>query len=156
MPVEGIRAQTRRAARHWIWLLSQVPLVAMIITAFGVLNVMLASVRARRWEMGVLRSLGFTRATIIRTIIAEGLLIGVVAGCLSFSFGLLSGWCGAGFAQYISFFGGLHPERIVPWLPIGIGLAMLVGLAGATAIWPAVDIGRIRPLALLQRGRSAF
>ncbi|MGC4005242.1 MAG: ABC transporter permease [Pirellulales bacterium] len=62
MPVEDIRNATRGAARRWLWIISQIPLLALLITSFGVLNVMLASVRARRWEIGILRSLGFTRA----------------------------------------------------------------------------------------------
>lgn len=100
--------------------------------------------------------MGFTRGTIVRTIIAEGLLIGIVAGLPSVLFGIVAGWCGCGFAQSISFFGGLHPDLVVPWASLLLGLSVLLRLAGATTVWPATDIGRTRPLTLLQRGRGTF
>jgi len=156
MPVEGIRQFTRGAAKRWIWIISQIPIVALLISSFGVLNVMLAAVRARRWEMGVLRSLGFTRSEVVRAVLAEGLLIGITASVLSLSFGILAGWCGCGFSQHISFFGGLYPALVIPWGAVAIGLLAVLVLAVLMAVWPAIDIARTRPLALLQRGRSSF
>jgi putative ABC transport system permease protein len=156
MPVESIRETIRGSAKRWIWLIGQIPLIALAISCFGVLNVMIASVRARRWEIGVLRSIGFTSGTIVRTIIAEGILIGIVAGILSLSFGIMSGWCGCGLSQYVSFFGGLDPILVVPWVSIFSGFISLILLMILTAIWPAISIGRSRPLTLLQKGRSSF
>ncbi|MGC4005241.1 MAG: FtsX-like permease family protein [Pirellulales bacterium] len=87
---------------------------------------------------------------------AEGLLIGIVAAILSVGFGTIIGWCGCEFTQYISFFGGMHPDLVVPWTPILAGIAALLGLMILTAVWPAWDIGHTKPLTLLQRGRGAF
>lgn len=156
MPVETIRQMTRAEARRWIWVIGQIPLVALGISCIGVLNVLLASVRARRWDFGVLRAIGFTRAALVRAILAEGLLIGVVAGLLSLGFGIVAGWCGCGIAQYASFFGGLNPALDVPGGPIGRGLLTLAVLMLFTAIWPAATMGRTRPLSLLQQGRGTF
>ncbi len=55
MPVEAIRDMTRTNAARWIWAISQLPILATVIAAIGVLNVILASVRSRQWELGVLR-----------------------------------------------------------------------------------------------------
>jgi putative ABC transport system permease protein len=156
MPVEGIRRFMLNNARRWIWLISLVPLLAMGIAGVGVANVMLASVRARRWEMGVLRAVGFTGGTVARVVLAEGVLIGLVACLLSLVFGVLAGWCGCEFSQYISFFGGLHPPLVVPWGAVGLGLAVTVGVAALAAVVPAILIGRTKPLKLLQEGRGAF
>ncbi|MBA2117678.1 ABC transporter permease [Bremerella alba] len=156
IPVNQIRERTRGAARRWIWLVSQVPLIASLIATLGVLNVFLASVRARRWEFGVLRAIGITSSTIIRTVLAEGLLIGISAGLLSVSFGVMCGWCGCGIAQYMSFFGGMHPDLVIPWDAIAMGLIGLVLLATLSAAWPAYSIGKTRPLVLLQEGRSSI
>lgn len=152
LPAQRIREFTRGAARRWIWVISQVPILATVIASFGVLNVILASVRARRWELGVLRSLGVTRSALVRAILAEGLLIGIAACLLSLIFGLLAGWCGCGIAQYISFFGGLNPDLVVPWKAILAGMLWLLVLATFSAIWPAISIGRTKPLKLLQEG----
>lgn len=156
IPVNQIRERTRGAARRWIWLVSQVPLIASLIASIGVLNVFLASVRARRWEFGVLRGIGITSSTIIRAVLAEGLLIGIVAGVLSVSFGVMCGWCGCGIAQYMSFFGGMQPDLMIPWGTIAIGLLGVILLATLSVAWPAYSIGKTRPLVLLQEGQSSF
>ncbi|TWT29677.1 ABC transporter permease [Blastopirellula retiformator] len=156
MPVETIREMTRTNAARWIWAVSQLPIAAVAIAGFGVLNVILASVRTRQWEMGVLRSIGITQSAIIRAIIAEGALIGIAACLLSLGFGIMVGWCGCGIAQHISFFGGLHPDLNVPWLAISTGLLYVIALSSLAAVWPAISIGRMRPLALLQRDRDAI
>ncbi|OYP39195.1 FtsX-like permease family protein [Rhodopirellula sp. MGV] len=152
VPVQGIRDHLQGAARRWLWVISVVPLVTLLIACLGVLNVILASVRARHWELGVLRSIGFTSSELARAILAEGMMIALIASLLSVGFGILVGWCGAGLAQYISFFGGLHPPMVLPWLPIasGVGLVLLLGIL--TAAWPAYSIRRTRPMKLLQSG----
>jgi len=156
MPAETIRQMTRASAKRWLWVIGQIPLVALGISCIGVLNVLLASVRARRWDFGVLRAIGFTRGALVRAILAEGLLIGAVAGLLSLGFGIIAGWCGCGIAQYASFFGGLNPALAVPGGPVLRGLLALAVLMLFTAVWPAASMGRTKPLSLLQPGRGTF
>ena len=146
----------RSHAKQWLWGMSRLPLVTLAITCLGVLNALLASVRARRWDIGVLRAIGFTRWAIVRAVVAEGLLIGLVACLLSLGFGILAGWCGAGLSQYVSFFAGMRLELILEWRPILAGLGAALLLCALAAIGPAVAIGRTEPLALLQQGRGAF
>lgn len=154
--VEQIRNMTRQNAARWIWAISQLPIIATLIAAFGVLNVILASIRSRQWELGILRSIGFTRSSIVLAILGEGILIGVVAALISLGFGVMAGWCGCGMAQYMSFFGGLHPALHIPWAAIAVVLTFVVVLSTLTSVWPVVSIGRLRPLTLLQRGRASF
>jgi putative ABC transport system permease protein len=153
---DDVRTRIRGRADGWIWSLSQLPLVTLAVASIGVLNAILASVRARTWDMGVLRALGFTRFTLVRLIIAEGLLVGVIACVLSVSFGIIAGWCGSGISQHVSFFGGLRPMLVIPWYHISIGLALALGLCLAASLWPAIQTGRAKPLTLLQAGRTAF
>ena len=141
-------------ARRWIWVISYIPLISLLIACLGVLNVMLASVRSRRWEFGILRSIGFTSSDLSRAILVEGLMIAFVAGLLSLGFGILSGWCGSGMAQYMSFFGGLHPPLVIPWLPILGGFLLVLLLGVGIAAWPAISIKRSRPMDLLQSGNE--
>ena len=155
MSVEAIRDMTRVNAARWIWGISQLPLAAVLIAGIGVLNIILASVRARRWELGVMRSIGISRSEISRAILAEGILIGVTACVVGGAFGLLTGWCGCGMAQYMSFFGGLHPALDVPLGAITIGLLATVLTAMIAAAWPTLSIGRRRPIELLQAGQLA-
>ncbi|HPC20395.1 MAG TPA: ABC transporter permease, partial [Kiritimatiellia bacterium] len=108
------------------------------------------------WDIGVLRAIGFTRWAIVRAVIAEGLLIGLVACLLSLGFGILAGWCGAGLSQYVSFFAGLHLELILEWRPILAGLGAALLLCALAAVGPALSIARTEPLTLLQQGRGSF
>ncbi|MGE9269772.1 MAG: ABC transporter permease, partial [Verrucomicrobiales bacterium] len=146
--IHDIRALVYGHATGWLWVMSRLPLVVLIITSIGVLNAMLASVQSRRWELGILRSIGFTRGTLVRLVIAEGLLIGVVAVSVSLGFGVLVGWCGAGMSSYMSFFGGMNPSLVIPWAYVIAGLAAALILAALAATWPAISIGRTWPLAL--------
>ncbi|MEW4528089.1 ABC transporter permease [Maioricimonas sp. JC845] len=153
---QGIREHIQGVARRWIWMISQVPIIALLIASLGVVNVLLASVRSRRWEFGVLRAVGVTRSELARAILAEGLLVAAVACLLSLGFGVIAGWCGCGMAQYVSFFGGLHPPLIIPWSAIGFGMTLVILLGVVSAVWPAYQISRAQPLALLQEGLGEF
>lgn len=154
-PVD-IRQRIRARADGWIWSLSQLPLVTLAVSSIGVLNAILASIRARTWDLGVLRALGFTRFALVRLVIAESLLVGIVACLLSLGFGVMAGWCGSGISQYVSFFGGLHPTLVIPWGKLSIGLGGALLLCFVAALWPAIATGRTETLRLLQAGRSAF
>jgi len=56
--------------------------------------------------------------------------------------------------QYMSFFGGLHPPLVIPWLPIMGGFSLVLLLGVGIAAWPAISIGRSRPMDLLQSGNE--
>jgi putative ABC transport system permease protein len=154
-PDEVLAFITVRAS-GMIWALCYLPLLTLLVTSLGVVNTVMASVRARRWEFGILRSQGVTRSGLFRMILAEGLLIGLITCLLSLGFGILSGWCGAGISQYVSFFGGLAPPLVVPWAHLALGFGMALALCLAAALWPAVSTGRAEPLQLLQAGRAAL
>lgn len=153
---EDVRGRINSRASSMIWGMCQLPLVTLLVTSLGVAGAVLASVRARRWEMGVLRTVGLTRFALARLILAEAVLIGLVACVLSLGFGVMAGWCGMGISQYVSFFGGLAPSLVVPWATLSLGLAATLALCLAAALWPAIATGRAEPLRLLQEGRSAI
>ena len=155
IPTELVREVTLTAAHRSIWIASQVPLVAFLVACFGLLNMILASIRSRRWDMGVMRAIGVTRFALVRVVVVEGLLIGVVACLLSLGFGVLGGWCGAGFGEYATSFGGMRSDLVIPWGAISLGLVGALLLSAAAALWPAIGIARAKPLSLLQQGRGA-
>jgi len=153
---EEIRSRIGTRADGMIWGMSQLPLVTLVVTSLGVVNAVMASVRARRWDMGVLRALGHTRFTLVRLVLAEAVMIGIVACVLSLGFGVMAGWCGAGISQYVSFFGGLRPGLVIPWDKLSLGFGATLALCLLAAIVPAVAVGRCQPLRLLQQGRQVM
>lgn len=151
--VESVLA---RRADGMIWGMSQLPLVTLAIAGIGVLNTVLASIRARMWNIGVMRAVGLTPFALARLILAEGLLTGFVACWLSLAFGILAGWCGAGISQYVSFFGGLNPSLVIPWQPLSWGIGLTLLLCLLASLWPAWRIARTDLLTLLQSGRASM
>ena len=153
---EDIYDRLIQRADSMIWTMCQLPLLTLVVSSLGVINTVMASVRARRWELGVLRSVGLSRNGLFRLILAEGVLIGLVACTLSLAFGVMAGWCGIGISQYVSFFGGMETPLVVPWTKMagGFGLAWALCLAGAFG--PALSAARQDPLSLLQEGRAAL
>ncbi|MCX7428354.1 MAG: ABC transporter permease [Planctomycetia bacterium] len=153
---EQVRQRINARADSMIWGMSELPLVTLLVTSLGVVNAVLASVRSRRWEMGVMRAVGLTRFALLRMILAEGLLIGLVACVLSLGFGVMAGWCGTGISRYVSFFGGMATPLVIPWAKLALGFGATLLLCLAAAMWPAVATGRREPLKLLQAGRVAM
>jgi putative ABC transport system permease protein len=152
---EGVRTAIRERADGIIWLLSRLPLVTLLVTSLGVINTIVSSIRARRWDLGVMRAVGITRFSLFRMILCEAVLVGIAACVLSFGFGTLAGYCGTGVTRYVNVRGGQITPLIIPWTQIGIGFAMTLGLCLIAALWPAIRVGRAEPLRLLQSGRAS-
>lgn len=152
---EGVRTAIRERADGIIWAISQLPLVTLAVTSLGVINTVLSSIRARRWDMGVLRALGLTRLGLFRLILAEALLVGAAACLLSLGFGVMAGYCGTGVTRYMNVRGGQITPLVIPWAKLSTGFAITLGLCLIAALWPAIRTGRTEPLRLLQAGRTA-
>jgi len=149
--VRQIKQTMEATFNELLLLVSVVPLAAMLVASLGVTNTIMASIRTRRWQLGVLRSIGLTQSQLIRLVFSEALLVGVVASGL----GVVAGAIMAINEHQVSWMvTGMHPVMLVPWgfVALGIGLVMLVSvLAGA---WPAISVAKAEPLFLLQGGRS--
>lgn len=151
---ERVRQVVRDSADSIIWMLCYLPLVTLAVTSIGVANSVISSVRARQWDFGVLRAVGMTRFGLCRLILAEAILIGLVACTLSLGFGILAGYCGTGVTRYINIRGGQLVTLIVPWGHVIIGFALTLVLCLLAALIPALRTGWTETLALLKAGRS--
>jgi putative ABC transport system permease protein len=114
------------------------------------LGTVAASIRSRRFEFGVLRSLGLTRFGLVRLIVAEALLIAIVVIFVSIGFGVIAGWCFIGLSKYVGFFGGFTSPLTIPvyWLSLGLGVALV--FCFLSAMGPALVASRTSPTRLLQ------
>ncbi|WP_231744151.1 FtsX-like permease family protein [Stieleria neptunia] len=151
---ENVRKAIRMRADDMIWGMSLLPLITLAVMSLAIANTMIASVRSRTWEFGVMRSIGVTRSQLVRLVVAESVLIGIAAVVLSLLFGLIAGWCGVGMAQYGRWFAG-PPTFIIPWSQLSVGFALTIVLCLLAGLWPAIKIGRAEPLTLLTAGRTA-
>jgi len=125
--------------------------VALVVGAFIIFNTFSITVTQRTREFGLLRTLGASRAQIMRSVVAEGLLLGVGGAML----GLLGG---IGLAPALDglfkSFGAdlpdngtvLEPRTVIVSLAVGIVVTVLAGL------FPAMRATRVPPIAAMREG----
>jgi putative ABC transport system permease protein len=115
--------------------------VALIVGAVGVANIMIISVLERRSEIGLRRALGATKGQIRTQFLSESILLAVIGGVV----GVLAG--AAATAVYASSKGWAVVIPVEAWSG-GIASAILIGaFAGLT---PAVRASRMPPTVALR------
>jgi putative ABC transport system permease protein len=150
--VRQIKYEIQLGFRRMLLLVSTIAFAAMAVASLGVTNTIMASVRTRRWQFGVLRSVGFTRDGLMRLVLAEAVLIGIV-GCV---LGLAAGFEMAVNAKEIwGMVIGFRPPTQVPWEMVIIGVTVVMTISVIASIVPALTVARAEPLELLQAGRAA-
>ncbi|WP_433299248.1 ABC transporter permease [Actinoplanes sp. CA-030573] len=115
--------------------------VALIVGAVGVANIMIISVLERRSEIGLRRALGATEGQIRTQFLAESILLAVIGGVV----GVLAGV--AATAIYAAAKGWAVVIPVEAWTG-GIASAVLIG-AGA-GLLPAVRASRMPPTVALR------
>ena len=129
---------------------SQPLVLALAVAACAVLSLalaLLASVRQRRRELALLKTLGLTRRQVMAAIAWQASVILVVAGLAGVPLGVAAGhWAWAAFATSL----GAIPVTVVP-LPIllaGFGVLLVAG--NLLAAWPGAVAARTPPAAVLR------
>ena len=150
--VRHIKEGMETAFRDVRLMVAIVPIGALLVASLGVTNTIMASVRVRRWQLGVLRSVGLTRGQLLRLVLGEAALVGVVGAALGTFAGALLTVDGHAMTNIVA---GYHPPIVVPWAYVLGGIAVVLGVAVAAGVWPAVSVARSSPLSLLQGGRAA-
>ena len=119
-------------------------LLAVLVGGIGVMNTMLMSVFERTREIGVLRAIGWSKALVLRQILAEACLVSVVGGALGIVLGVLGIELIGSLGQY-SWLGGEYGGLLfLQALLVGLGM----GLVGAA--YPTIRALRITPIEALR------
>ncbi len=109
-----------------MWLISG---AALLAAGFAVSAAMATAVLERRGEIGLMRSLGASKAAIATLFYAESGLLAVIAGTVGYFAGsVLAWWLG----RRIFSGDGTTPVLDLVLLPIVVALALAVAIAGAT------------------------
>jgi putative ABC transport system permease protein len=121
--------------------------LGLVIGIAGLGVVMVRAVRERRWQIGMLRAMGFGRGVVRRAFLveaafvaAQGIVIGVALGLVT-SYSLLS---------TSEIFGDSHLDFGVPWLALGAVLAAPLLTSLVAAAVPATRAAAVRPAAALR------
>lgn len=136
-----------------IWSLTILPLIMLAISSLAVLNTILASVRSRNWQFGILRGVGMTCGQLIRLILGECLQLWLAASMLSVLAGIALAWCGTRLCSLFFFFAGRTPPLVIPWGGVALGLSVGLLVCLLAGLVPALSAGLRQPLHFIQRGR---
>jgi putative ABC transport system permease protein len=127
---------------HVSALLWIVTLAALIAAALAVAATSATTVIERHGEIGIMKAIGATNATVAGLFLAEQLMLAIVGGVIGFGFG-------AGLARILgeSVFGTPAAPRVV-LLPVALGIAALVALIGS--LIPLRRAARFDPAPILR------
>ena len=122
-------------------------LLAILVGVLGVMNTMLMTVFERKQEIAILLALGWKRSRIVRMILWESALLGLLGGLV----GVALGFAGVHFLKTTPAIRGLlEPELSIGLVGIAVALAVVVGVL--SGIYPAWRSSRLNPSLTLQGG----
>lgn len=150
--VRQIKYYVQYHFRQILMMISTVAFAAMAVAALGVANTVMAGVRVRRWQFGIMRAVGVTRGQLMRLVLVEATLLGLAGTILGLAAG---GTLAANAKQLLLVMVGYDPPFTIPWGMIGTGAGIVMGVSLLAGLWPAVSVARAQPLSLLQSGRAA-
>lgn len=117
----GVTQATADVLGRLRWVLTALAVVALAGAAVGVTAAMTATVLERRLEAGLLVAIGAPRGRVVLFFLSEAALLGLLGGLLGGGLGLLGGrLLGSGVLGVT-----------VPWMPVLLPFAALLGLAVA-------------------------
>lgn len=118
-----------------------------LMGAGALIHTLVSSVRRRRLELGVLKSIGFVRAQVAATVGWQTSVIVVAALALGVPAGIAGGrWAWLTFADQI----GFVPVAVIPPLAIGLTVPVALLLANLIAAIPARSAAGTQPAVILR------
>jgi putative ABC transport system permease protein len=126
-----------------------VALLTLVISSIVVMNTLIMAISERKKEIGILLAVGWSRTMIMRTIVAESILLCTSGGLFGTFIGLGLIW----FFQYNSRITGslwlkIPVQISIPQLFEAVGLAVILGII--SSIYPAIIASRQFPINALR------
>ncbi|MGI5867972.1 MAG: FtsX-like permease family protein [Kiritimatiellia bacterium] len=115
--------------------MARVPFWSLLITSMGIAALLVASAKASRREIDVMRAIGLTRGQLARLFLGEALLAALSAIVVSLVAGLLIGWSFTAVTR-AQLAAGLANVLVVPWRLVGRGVLFAVAMTLAMAVLP--------------------
>jgi putative ABC transport system permease protein len=123
--------------------------IALFVGTFIIYNTFSILVAQRTRDMAMLRAVGASRGQLLRSVIVESAIVGVVAGALGLVFGVVMSF---GLKGMLGVVGVEIPSGPTVVSATTIVTAFVVGLAVTlvSAVGPAIQGSRVRPMAALR------
>ncbi|MCU1595497.1 MAG: hypothetical protein JWO12_2889, partial [Frankiales bacterium] len=123
--------------------------VALFVGAFLIFNTFSILVAQRQRELAVLRALGASRAQVTSSVLAEALVVGLLASGIGIGLGLL---VALGLRALVGTFGATLPPGplVVASRTVLLSLIVGVGITAIAALLPARKASTVRPIAAMR------
>jgi putative ABC transport system permease protein len=116
--------------------------IGIVVGGIVIMNIMLMSVTERTREIGIRKSLGATRADILRQFLVEAVVLALCGGLI----GVGGGWA---LAQLVALLTPL-PARVTPW-SVSAALALGASTGILFGVYPAARAARLDPITALRQ-----
>jgi len=120
-------------------LLTAIPGVALLVAAIGVANLMTANVTARARQLAILRAVGATRGLVLRLVVGEALVLGLLGSALGLALGV---HLASDITKLVDRMWGFSVDLALPWDYVGITALLTVGLCIVAGAFPARHAAR--------------
>jgi len=117
--------------------------LSVLVASLGVVNTLTMNIMERTQEIGMLRAIGMTRGQVIKMVLAEAGLMGVIGGLVGLVFGILLSRI---FLAGMSAMSGYSLQFIVPFEAIILGLIVALLVSQIAAIQPSRRAARTNVL----------
>lgn len=141
-----IKAEILKVVGSSLIVASSIAVFAMLVASFGVANIIVAGIHARRFEFGVLRAIGASRGLLVRLVLAEAILIAITAGILGTMLGLQGIFSGQQLDRMLF---GIELTVKPPMGPLVLGWTIVGVITVGAAIPAVISLARQRPRELL-------
>lgn len=140
---DSVRSQALNLMEQAFRMFDVMALISIVVGSLGVVNTLTMSVMERTREIGMLRAIGTTRGQIVRMVLAESGLMGVIGGILGIATGVI--------LARILFIGmttmsGYQLTFLLPPESVLISLVIALIVSQVAAISPARRAARVRIL----------
>ena len=135
---EQLIASVKRYLRVIEIVLAAVGIIALVVAALGITNAMLAAVRERRREIGVMKAIGARDVDVLRVFLVEALAVGFLGGAIGCALGTgVAALVGAAVNRYLASQGvagirlSVRPAVLVTAVVGSSLMAMVAGIVPA-------------------------
>ena len=121
-------------------LLSAVAVISLIVGGIGIMNIMLVSVTERTKEIGIRKSIGAPRTTILRQFLFEALFLSIAGGVIGVIVGIVAG-------NLVALKFNLPPIFPLLWITVSMMVCSVIGMAfGLFPAWKAANLNPVEAL----------
>jgi len=115
--------------------------IALLAAGVGIMNIMLVSVTERTKEIGIRKSIGARKNSILTQFLIEAVTISLVGGLLGIALGV-----GVGNLAAVLMKAG----AVIPWYWVGLGVAVCTGIGVGFGFYPAWKAASLDPIEALR------